>query len=264
MSKLVQKTLLSRRDEIANGTNVLELHMDPRLEQRCLTGIKWADAVFGANECEQGITPSSSILFSGTSGAGKTTFSLQLADSWTSQGNVCLYNTCEESALQVRKATKRLNLKNGFIISEDRKVVDVLKHADWLRKENPNKNLLIICDSLQRHDDGFYADGTINSASTVRVTEMFTNYCKATYASTLLISQVTKNGVFSGKNAIKHDTDVHCHIYIEKSPKSPWFGQRVFQLDKNRFGRSGHGYVLGMDGAKGLIEQEYFENSLND
>lgn len=239
---------------IKRGTNITTLKVPPELEERVLTGIGWTDDVFGAGDKEQGLTPSTSILFTGTPGAGKTTFALQVADAWTAQGNICLYNTNEESALQVRKVTKRLNLKSGFIIGEDRLVPDVLAHANWLREKNPGKKLLLIGDSIQTHDDGFYNNGTLNSMSPVRVTKMFTSYCKETFAMAILIGQVNKDGKFNGKQQIKHDVDVHAHLMIDQKPGSETFGKRIFKIEKNRFGFSGVGYFLGMDGKKGLYE----------
>ena len=69
-----------------------------QLKKRCKTGIKFIDDAFGG----KGMTPSVCTLFTGTPGAGKTTLMLQLADSLTRQGHVCLFNTAEESLYQVR------------------------------------------------------------------------------------------------------------------------------------------------------------------
>jgi predicted ATP-dependent serine protease len=239
---------------IKRGTNINTLKVDPRLEERVLTGIGWVDDVFGAGDKEQGITPSTTILFTGTPGAGKTTGALQIADAWTAQGNVCLYNTNEESALQVRKVTKRLNLKSGFIIGEDRLVPEMIAHARFLMERDPKAKLLVIGDSIQVLDDGFYANGTTNSNTPVRVTNMLTAFAKEVFAVAMLIGQVNKDGKFAGKQAIKHAVDVHAHLSIDQKPGSETFGKRIFKVEKNRFGFSGVGYFLGMDGKKGLYE----------
>lgn len=236
------------------GTNINSLKLDPRLEERVLTGIGWVDDVFGAGDKEQGITPSTTVLFTGTPGAGKTTLALQVADAWTSQGNICLYNTNEESALQVRKTVKRLNLKSGFIIGEDRLVPKMIAHAEFLMKKNPKAKVLLIGDSIQVLDDGFYANGTTNSMTPVRTTNMLTSFCKEHFTMAFLIGQVNKDGKFSGKQAIKHAVDVHAHLTIDQKPGSETFGKRIFKLEKNRFGFSQVGYFLGLDGRKGLYE----------
>lgn len=235
----------------SRGTNVLSLKLDPRLEQRVPTGLDFIDELLGAGDQELGATPSTSILFTGGAGAGKTTLSLQLADAWTQMGGVALLNGQEEHPLQVRKTTKRVNLKSGFIIGEDRLVPGMLEHADYLREKNPKKPLLLICDSLQTHDDGFYRDGGTNSMTPVRITKMITEYCKKHYAVAVLIGQVNKDGKFSGKNTIKHLVDVHMHLQIDQKPTSETFGKRILKIEKNRFGFSQVGYFLGMK-AEGL------------
>lgn len=239
---------------IKPGTNILTVKVPAELEERISTGVGWVDDIYGAGDKELGITPSTSILFTGTPGAGKTTHALQLADSWMAQGNICLINGTEESVLQIRKTTKRLGLRSGFIVGEDRLIPDVLKHADYLRKEHPGKRLLLIVDSLQTHDDGFYANGGTNSMTPVRVTEMVTAYCKEHFAVGILIGQVNKDGKFSGKQRIKHAVDVHSHLMIDQKPTSETFGKRIFKIEKNRFGFSQVGYFLGLDGKKGLYE----------
>ena len=239
---------------IKRGTNITSLKVDPRLERRVLTGIGWVDDVLGAGDKEQGITPSTSVLFTGTPGAGKSTLSLQIADAWTGQGNICLYNTNEESALQIRKVVKRLNLRSGFIIGEDRLVPEMISHARFLMNRSPKADLLVICDSIQVHDDGFYSNGTTNTQTPVRVTNMLTSFCKETFSVAFLIGQVNKDGKFSGKQAIKHAVDVHAHLNIDQKPDSETFGKRIFKVEKNRFGLSQVGYFLGMDGERGLFE----------
>lgn len=237
--------------DLARGTNILELDVPKQLEETVKSGIAWLDDALGG----EGMTPSSTMLFTGTPGAGKTTAMLQMADAWTKEGNICLMNTSEESLLQVRKVTKRLNLKNGFVCGQDRRVPDVLSHMDELRKANPDKKLLLILDSLQAHDDGKYKDGGVNSMTQCRIAEQITDYCKEYYAMAVLVGQVTKDGTFAGKQQIKHTVDIHAHLFIDQKPQSESFGSRIFRVEKNRFGCSGIAYILGLDGKKGLYEK---------
>lgn len=230
--------------------NILELDVPPELERTAKTGINWLDDAFGG----EGVTPSSSILFTGGAGAGKTTLMLQLANSLTRMGHIALFNTGEESLFQVRKVLKRLNLSDGFIAGQDVKVDAIKSHCDILRRKNPGKQLFVICDSLQAMDDGFYNNGAINSMSQVRSTEMMTDYCKEHYAISILIGQVNKSGEFAGKMQIKHAVDVHAHLWIDDNKKSDTFGERLFTVTKNRFGANGMTFVLGLD-AKGLREK---------
>lgn len=75
------------------GTNILDLEVPAQLERTVKTGLKWFDEALGG----EGMTPSTAMMLTGTPGAGKTTMCLQLADSITAQGHICLFNTGEES-----------------------------------------------------------------------------------------------------------------------------------------------------------------------
>ena len=242
----------------SQGKNIIELDVPPELEKTALTGVDWFDDALGG----EGVTPSSSILFTGGAGAGKTTLCLQLANSITKRGHIALFNTGEESLYQVRKVTKRLGIKDGFVAGQDSKVSDLLKHADFLRKKNNGKQLFIIHDSLQTLDDGFYTNGAINSMSQVRSTEIVTDYCKQHYSIGILIGQINKSGDFAGKMQIKHAVDVHAHLWIDEEKKSDTWGERLFTVSKNRFGCNGKTYVLGLD-EKGLWEKGRFQPGNN-
>jgi DNA repair protein RadA/Sms len=238
----------------SRNSNILKLNIPPELEKTAKTGIAWLDDAFGG----EGVTPSSSILFTGGAGAGKTTLMIQLADALTGAGHIALFNTGEESLYQVRKVAKRIGAAHGFIAHDDIKVPKILEHCDELRKENPKKQLFLIGDSLQAMDDGFYNNGAINSMSQVRSTEMITQYCKDNWAISIIIGQVNKGGDFAGKMAIKHTVDVHAHLWIDSDKKSETWGERLFTVSKNRFGASGKTYVLGLD-QSGLREKGRYE-----
>lgn len=237
------------------GTNILDLDVPPQLEETVPTGVGFFDDALSSGE---GITPSSSILFTGTPGAGKTTMCLQLADSITASGNICLFNTAEESLLQVRKVAKRLSLRHGFIAGQDTHVPTLLEHAGRLMKQNPGRQLFMIVDSLATLDDGFYANGHTNSMSSVRAIEMITDFCKETYAIAVTIGQVNKGGEFAGKMQVKHAVDVHAHLGIDDEKRSETYGERIFEVQKNRFGCSGRKYILGME-KSGLYEKGSFQ-----
>ena len=232
------------------GTNILDLEVPAQLERTVKTGLKWFDEAVGG----EGMTPSTAMMLTGTPGAGKTTMCLQLADAITAQGHICLFNTGEESLFQVRKVAKRLGMKHGFVAGQDTLVEDILAHANALRKANPNKQVFILLDSLQTLDDGKYKDGHTNSMTQVRAIEMITNWCKETYGIALVIGQVTKGGDFAGKQQIKHTVDAHGHLFIDEQKNSETYGERLFEIQKNRFGCSGKTFILGI-GQQGLYEK---------
>jgi DNA repair protein RadA/Sms len=237
----------------AENVNILDLEVPPELDETIATGISFIDDAF-----QGGLTPSSVTLFTGGPGLGKTTLMIQMANSIMQHGNVVLYNTTEENPLQVRKVVRRLGITEGFYINNNRKISDVLIQSEKLREANPGKRVLLILDSIQTHDDEFYkSTGLINSNTPVRITKIVTAYCKQTYTMAFLVGQVAKNGTFLGKNQIKHEVDAHLHLYFDK--KAGPTGERILFVEKNRWGCSQVGYVLGLDPQKGLFEKDAWE-----
>jgi len=238
--------------DIKLGTNILEIDVPEELEKTYTTGIDFIDDAFGG----KGMTPSTACLFTGTAGAGKTTLMMQLANAITKSGNLALFNTAEESLFQVRKVTKRLKLKHGFVCGDERNVDKLIENAESLRNldVNKGKQLFIIADSLQTLDDGKYANGTVNSMTGVRCLERLCQYAKDTYAIIIVIGQVTKNGDLAGRQVLKHMIDAHCHLFIDTDRKSDSYGERLFEVQKNRFGCSGIMYELSMS-ARGFKEK---------
>lgn len=238
-------------------SNIKKLVVPPHLRRRVSCGINWVNDAMGG----KGFTPSTCGMLTGTPGAGKTTFMLQIADCITGTGNVCLFNTGEESLYQVALTAERLKVTNGFIPGQDTYVPQLLNHADNIFEHDvkgqsvklrngteQQKTLFILIDSLQTMDDGKYKDGTINANSSVRVATALTKYAKEKQdVVVIFIGQVTKSGEFAGKNTIKHMVDMHLHLYIDNDQRSETWGERIFTNFKNRFGFAGRTYVLGMD-----------------
>lgn len=235
---------------LKRGMNIMDIQVPDALRDRKKVGISWFDDALGGD----GFVPSSVMMLTGTPGAGKTTMLLQLANAITSAGHICLYNTGEESLYQVKMVVERLGLRNGFVVGQDTLVSDLLKHADSLRKANPGKQVFILQDSLQTLDDGKYNGALTNSMTAVRSVEALTDWAKKNFGVVIFIGQVTKAGDFAGKQTILHAVDVRGQLYIDEEKKSETFGERIFEITKNRFGCSGRSYVLGING-KGLFEK---------
>jgi DNA repair protein RadA/Sms len=234
---------------LKRGTNINDLTVPDALRARKKAGLEWFDDAIGG----EGFVPSSVMMLTGTPGAGKTTLLLQLADAITKSGHICLYNTGEESLYQVKMVAERLNLKNGFIVGQDTLVPDLLEHADQIRKQHKGKQIFILQDSLQTLDDGKWKDGS-NSMTPVRATEMLTDWAKSNYGIVVFIGQVTKSGDFAGKQTILHAVDVRGQLYIDEEKRSDTYGERIFEVTKNRFGCSGRSYILGIN-RNGLYEK---------
>jgi DNA repair protein RadA/Sms len=242
---------------LKQGTNILDLQVPQQLRNKKKTGIEWFDDAIGGGE---GFTPSTSMMLTGGPGCGKTTMMLQLADSITRAGHIALLNTGEESLYQVRLVCERLKLKTGFVPGQDTKVADALGHIDMLKKANPKKQVFLLQDSLQTMDDGFYKDGTTNGNTPLRCAEMLTSWAKETFGIVVFIGQVNKNGEFSGKNTIRHAVDVHGHLYFDDDKRSETYGERLFEITKNRFASAGKTYIIGMD-KEGLHEKGHISSA---
>jgi DNA repair protein RadA/Sms len=235
---------------LKRGTNISDIAVPEALRDRKKVGLEWFDDALGG----EGFVPSSVMMLNGTPGAGKTTLLLQLADAITKAGHVCLYNSGEESLYQVKMVAERLGLKNGFVVGQDIMAKDLIAHANHLRKTNPGKQVFVLQDSLQTLDDGKYGNGHSNGNTPVRATEMLTDWAKSNYGVVIFIGQVTKSGEFAGKQTILHAVDVRGQIFIDEEKKSDTYGERIFEVTKNRFGCSGRSYILGMQ-RTGLYEK---------
>lgn len=236
---------------LGHGKRLSDISIPKELDRTIPTRISFVDAAFG----DYGFTPSQSILLTGTSGAGKTTLSLQVAEALQEGGDcVVLYNSNEEAGFQVRKVARRLDLKCNFYFGEDRLTPKIIEHLELIQSKNKGKQVVLIGDSIQSFDDGFYANGGTNSMTGVRVTKDLISWTKRTYGIAILIGQVNKDGEFEGRNIIKHAVDTHAHLYIDLKKRSETYKERIFEVGKNRMAPGGREYVVGMND-KGLYEK---------
>lgn len=248
MSKM---TLSVGIQDLKMGSRLGDIAVPEQLRTRHKTGIVWFDEALGG----EGFAPSSVMMLTGTPGAGKSTMLLQLADAITKAGHVCLYNTGEESLYQTKMVAERLKLTSNFIVGQDTTVEGLLAHADHLRAANPKRQIFILQDSLQTLDDDVAVGrGGANSLTPVRATEALVNWAKANFGIVIFIGQVKKDGEFAGKNTILHAIDLRGQIYIDKSKKSETYGERIFEVTKNRYGVSGRSFIVGIN-SRGLYSK---------
>ena len=231
-----------RNDEIAVGTNILDIEVPDALRRRVPTGVKFFDDALGG----KGLTPSAVYFFTGTPGSGKTTMMLTLANNLTRKGAIAMFNTAEESLYQTKMQAERLRLNTEFTVGQDTMVDQLLEHANKIGAK------FLIVDSLQTMNDGKWGDKT-NSKTPQRVLQRITEWCKENYTCALIIGQVNKDGKMSGNNILKHMVDLHLHLSINQDPKSEWMGFREMEVEKNRFGASGLTYILKLN-ERGLKE----------
>lgn len=237
-----------KSDKIVFGTNILDIKIPEKLRERHKCGVEYIDDAFGG----EGFTPSTISLFTGEPGAGKTTLMLTLANSLTSQGYSCLFNTAEESLYQVKLTCERLELNSGFIAGQESFVPRLLQDCNLIRDQYPNKPFFLIVDSLQTLNDGKYGEEHTNSQSAVRALQMLTDYAKEHYINIICIGQVNKSGNMAGSQKLKHMVDAMLHLSIEKKDED-FKGLRVLETIKNRFGGAGWTFYMDLK-SKGFEE----------
>jgi len=177
---------------------------------------------------------------------------LTLANSLTSQGYSCLFNTAEESLYQVKLTCERLELNSGFIAGQESFVPRLLQDCNLIRDQYPNKPFFLIVDSLQTLNDGKYGEEHTNSQSAVRALQMLTDYAKEHYVNIICIGQVNKSGNMAGSQKLKHMVDAMLHLSIEKKDED-FKGLRVLETIKNRFGGAGWTFYMDLK-SKGFEE----------
>lgn len=205
------------------------------------TGWQYIDALFTGS----GIRPSTCCMLTGLPGAGKTTLSLQMADALIGEGHTIYYNSCEESGEQLKMTLERLNLQNmldkGYHASLS-EIGEILETADKLRSQSPSdKGFFLFVDSLQTVEKAQKGPGRPASQQSQATEAMWdiAAWCKQNMTVAMTIGQVTKDGVFAGKQEVKHAIDCHLHLSIDTDKKSDTYKQRVAEMQKNRFGSTG-------------------------
>lgn len=228
------------------GTDVLKIKVPDQLRQRRSLGLAWLNTSLGGH----GMTPSTVMMVTGMPGYGKSTLVRQLANSITSQGHIALYNTGEESLYQVTMRVEEMKLEHGFRVGQEVYVGKLLAYVRELQATHPKKQVFLLQDSLQTLNDGYYKDGGTTSQTPVRCCQEIHDWAKETYGIAVFVGQVTKDGKFAGKNVIKHMIDVHLELIRDDDRDSPWHGQRIATVSKNRFGPDGISfpYVLNERG----------------
>lgn len=222
---------------VDNKTNILDIKVPDQMKHPITTGMPHIDLLCTGT----GMLASTVLLLTGLPSMGKTTCAMQLADSITRTGNISVFNTCEESLFQIkRRLDDGMIIKHGFIPSYESDVDDIITKADSIQQDNPDKKLFLIIDSLQTIEVtkalGQRGRGPSQQTQAVEAAWRLAAWAKRTYNIVIMIGQVTKDGVFAGKQEIKHAIDCHLHLSQEKDRTSEHYGERIAEMEKNRFG----------------------------
>ena len=107
VKKTTKKTETATAGRLAQSVEAgrfADIKVPDALRKTLKTGWEYIDALFTG----EGIRPSTCCMVTGLPGGGKTTISLQMANSLAEQGHVVLYNSCEESGAQIKMKLEKM------------------------------------------------------------------------------------------------------------------------------------------------------------
>ena len=192
-----------------------------RTVQRCATNIAELDRVLGG-----GFVASEVVLLGGSPGAGKSTLSLSIADSFAQQNKRVLYMSGEESPEQIGLRADRMNVSSdNIVVVHTSSLEDMLWHIE---NEEPD---LFIVDSLQTVASGELKGSLGSIQQSKEAAHALNSAAKERGVNAILVNQVNKNDDFAGSVAIQHVVDAS--LFFESDRDSPLKFLRAY---KNRFG----------------------------
>lgn len=190
------------------------------------------------------------ILITGNPGIGKSTLLLQVANEYTTYGEV-IYISGEESPAQVKNRGERLNIKskNLFLMSE----TDISRIYEYLVSK---KTKVVIVDSIQTLYnsvvDSIPGTPTQIRECTLKIIELAKKYG----ISFFIVGHITKDGKVAGPKLLEHMVDAVFNFEGEEG-----LFYRILRSTKNRFGSTNEIAVFSMeeDGMKEIKNSsEYF------
>ena len=173
-----------------------------------------------------GLAPGSLVLIGGDPGIGKSTLVLQTLATMSAAGVKALYVSGEESAVQVKLRSERLEVSgSSLMLLCETSLEKILKEAKAFKPE------ILVIDSIQT----VYKQelpGTPGSISQLReCTLELMVFAKNTGCITLLIGHVTKDGQIAGPRILEHMVDTVAYFEGDRNHQ-----YRILRTIKNRFG----------------------------
>lgn len=173
-----------------------------------------------------GLAPGSLVLIGGDPGIGKSTLVLQTLATMAQGGIKALYVSGEESAVQVKLRSERLEVSgSSLMLLCETSLEKILKVAKEFKPE------ILVIDSIQT----VYKQelpGTPGSISQLReCTLELMVFAKNTGCITLLIGHVTKDGQIAGPRILEHMVDTVAYFEGDRNHQ-----YRILRTIKNRFG----------------------------
>ena len=211
-----------------------KLDIDPRMMKTMKTGL----SIDGLFSHEGGIPAATNIMMIGDPGVGKTTVLLDVLASAQNKGAKCLFISGEMGKKQMFKYTERFKqfgvietlFMQDYLEYNTKDVIEQVLNLGWD---------LVLIDSAAEIIEGVRDDNNwdrkmaeswlvdicVKNNKGENKTEKFTSF--------LLIQQVTKSGVFSGSNKLKHLVDAMGEMRRESDRDG---GATFINFTKNRNG----------------------------
>lgn len=214
-------------------------------------GIPLLDAIFSING---GLIPSMSYMFTGVSGAGKTTICNYIMSGISSQEHPAVFISLEMSKEQSKYQFEgKVDFSNTYILDklENNTIEDFQKILDDIAKLNP---AVVVLDSLQMAVAQIYGSPTSTKGQS-QIANMMLKFSKKTLCPTIIIGQCAKDGGYLGPSSVKHVLDGHLHATYD--PKT---ALRTVSFEKNRFGQVGKlvAYKFSPNGSLEFMEVNEF------
>jgi DNA repair protein RadA/Sms len=210
---------LAEGGSIAVATKLREVRGGTTM--RWKTGLDELDFVLGG-----GVVPGSMILVGGEPGIGKSTLLLQVAARLEGAGLPTLYCSGEESALQVKLRSDRLD--DG---AADVSLLSETNLETILATASAASPSALIVDSIQTV---FTADleGAPGNVGQVReCAARLMRYAKESGTTVFVVGHVTKGGGIAGPKTLEHIVDTVLYFEGEGT-----LDHRLLRATKNRFG----------------------------
>ena len=219
------------------------------------TGIAQLD---GFLSIKGGIVPSMSYMFTGESGAGKTTISNYIMSGVATKESPAVFMSFEMSKEQAKfQFEGKVDFSSVYIVDELKDTTPEGLQALLTEIAELNPSILVV-DSLQMLSATIYGDPTSTKGQS-DIAKIIMKHSKETGCPSIIIGQCNKEGEYLGPTFVKHILDAHLHASIDKKTSL-----RNIVFEKNRFGQVGEklGYAFKTDGAVEFLESEKTQKSL--
>jgi KaiC/GvpD/RAD55 family RecA-like ATPase len=188
--------------------------------------VKELDSMFSSTG---GIVPAMSYMFTGVSGAGKTTISNIIMSGISSKNSPAVFVSFEMNAEQSKfQFEGKIDMSNIIIV--DKLPEKSLEGFERLLKKIASYNpSIVVFDSLQMIVQMVFKTPS-SAKGQAEIANSIVRYSKETNIPTIVIGQCTKDGKYAGPSFVKHLLDGHIHANYD--PKT---GIRSLIVEKNRF-----------------------------